>query len=124
MNKLSLKQHETARNIQKQISASIEDKGREFVQSTLGISKGTTSKFCSGDHPDECKINIKSLSELLAGLDVSICPSGYIPVEKSTVAWAWMSIKQANGGVGPQLKMLRDHFEEFFGSKIGDLKDD
>jgi len=124
MNKLSIKEQETARNIQKVIDHAVADKGLDYVGSRLGISKSQVSKFVNSNNPEDCKVNVTSLSELLSGLGLNITPAGYIPVKKSTVAWAWMTVREAMGGVGPQLSVLRKYFEDYFNESIESLNDD
>jgi hypothetical protein len=124
MSKLSNQNPETARNIQKVLELAIADKGLEFVGASLGYGKSQVSKFVNANNPDDCKVNIVSLSELLSGLGLNLTPPGYIPVKKSTVAWAWMTVRESMGGVGVQLKMLRDHYEGYFGTPIEDLRND
>jgi hypothetical protein len=124
MSKLSNQNPETARNIQKVLELAIADKGLEFVGASLGYGKSQVSKFVNANNPDDCKVNIVSLSELLSGLGLNITPADHIPVKKSTVAWAWMSVREANGGVGPQLKMLRDYYQDYFGTSIEGLSND
>jgi hypothetical protein len=124
MSKLSNQNPETARNIQKVLELAIADKGLEFVGASLGYGKSQVSKFVNANNPDDGKVNIVSLSELLSGLGLNLTPPGYIPVKKSTVAWAWMTVRESMGGVGVQLKMLRDHYEGYFGTSIEDLRND
>lgn len=87
-----LPDHEKARKINKQLRHAIQNTGRDHVRSVLKINEGTVSKFMSGQHPD-CKINIESISELIASLgfklaptDSTICPRGYIPICKQKLS--------------------------------------
>jgi hypothetical protein len=124
MNNLSTKQQSEAKHIKSTIEHAIADKGLDYVGAMLGFSKSQVSKFVKANNPEDCKVNVASLSELLAGLGLNITPANYIPVKKSTVAWAWMSVREANGAVGPQLKMLRDYYQGYFGTSIEDLSND
>lgn len=106
MKALSKGQHEKARKIESSLRKSVEYKGREYVGSVLDVSDATVSKFVSGAHGDT-KINLQSLSDLLAGLGFRLCPSDSVPVRFRTVELMVEMVREAYGS-GSKIREWED----------------
>jgi len=123
MSTLLPEQPSAAQQIQEIIDSAIADKGRETVSRLLGLSKIQTDQFCSNELMDKSDINVELLSELLAGLGISLCPADAIPVEKSLVQWAWLTCRNALG-TADLLKKARVQYELHFNESILKMRDE
>ncbi len=103
MIKLSKEQQEIARNIKKSIREGFAVKGNESAMKHFGFSASYLSKFLNANNPDECKINLDSLSEWLAYSGVTMTPKGSVSVPVDEVLTAYTLVHNSHRGSAVQI---------------------